>query len=160
VFEEFPVHGRRPQTNRQPSTTGVTSDRVTIPHGNAFLGEHWRFNATTKVSGGRLLKRGKTPVWVGIFREDRLQAGGTIKRVQRSVVLGHVADVSQRAAWKAFQPYLDSVNSTVMLPPKAGITLDAFVKEWRTSVAVNLKGSTARAAESHLRAQSCQSWES
>jgi integrase len=33
------------------------------------------------------------------------------------------------------------------------MTLEQFVKEWRSSVAVNLKGSTARAAESHLRAQ-------
>jgi hypothetical protein len=32
------------------------------------------------------------------------------------------------------------------------MTLEAFVQEWRSSVAVNLKGSTARAAESHLRA--------
>src|SRR5260221_1550691 len=38
------------------------------------------------------------------------------------------------------------------MPPKSGITLDTFVKEWRTNVAVNLKGSTTRAAESHLRA--------
>jgi hypothetical protein len=32
------------------------------------------------------------------------------------------------------------------------VTLEAFVKEWRTSVAVNLKASTTRTAESHLRA--------
>jgi len=32
------------------------------------------------------------------------------------------------------------------------MTLEQFVKEWRSSVAVNLKGSTTRAAESHLRA--------
>jgi integrase len=34
----------------------------------------------------------------------------------------------------------------------SGVTLEAFVKEWRTSVAVNLKASTTRTAESHLRA--------
>src|SRR5260370_29706753 len=38
------------------------------------------------------------------------------------------------------------------MPAKSGITLETFVKEWRTTVAVNLKGSTSRAAESHLRA--------
>ena len=32
------------------------------------------------------------------------------------------------------------------------MTLEAFVQGWRSSVAVNLKGSTARAVESHLRA--------
>lgn len=39
-----------------------------------------------------------------------------------------------------------------MLPLKSGSTLQAFGKEWRTSVAVNLKASTTRTAESHLRA--------
>ncbi len=73
-------------------------------------------------------------------------------RVQRRVVLGPVSSLSERAAWKLFQPYLDRVNATAKLPPKSGMTLIQFVQEWRSSVAVNLKGSTTRAAESHLRA--------
>jgi integrase len=60
--------------------------------------------------------------------------------------------LSERAARKLFQHHLDRVNAATKLAPKSGITLDSFVKEWRTSVAVNLKGSTTRAAESHLRA--------
>jgi integrase len=51
-----------------------------------------------------------------------------------------------------FQPYLDRVNAAAKVPPRSGITLNSFVKEWRVNVAVNLKGSTVRAAESHLRA--------
>jgi integrase len=51
-----------------------------------------------------------------------------------------------------FQPYLDRVNANSELPPKSGKTLEQFVQEWRSNVAVNLKGSTTRAAESHLRA--------
>jgi hypothetical protein len=39
-----------------------------------------------------------------------------------------------------------------MLPPKSGTLLEQFVKDWQSSVAVNLKGGTRRAAESHLRA--------
>ena len=39
-----------------------------------------------------------------------------------------------------------------MLPPKFGTLLEQFVKDWHSSVAVNLKGGTRRAAESHLRA--------
>jgi integrase len=101
---------------------------------------------------GRLFKRGKSPVWVGVFREDQLQPNGTIKRVQRKVVLAPVGELSERAAWKRLQPFLDRVNDEVKLPPKSGITLESFVQQWRSSVAVNLKGSTARAAESHLRA--------
>src|SRR5258707_3738884 len=88
----------------------------------------------------------------GIFREDVLQSDGTFKRVQRRVVLGPVSSLSERAVGKVFQPYLDCVNAAAKLPPKSGITLIQFVQEWRSSVAVNLKGSTTRAAESHLRA--------
>jgi len=101
---------------------------------------------------GTLIIRGKKPTRCGIYREDVLQSDGTFKRVQRCVVLGPVSSLSERATWKLFQPYLDRVNAAGKLPPKSGMTLEAFVKEWRTSVAVNLKASTTRAAESHLRA--------
>jgi hypothetical protein len=87
-----------------------------------------------------------------MFREDILQSNGTFKRVRRCVLLGLVSSMSNRAAWKSFQPYLDRVNVAAKMPPKSGVTLESFVKEWRTNVAVNLKGSTTRAAESHLRA--------
>jgi integrase len=101
---------------------------------------------------GTLIVRGKKPVRCGVFREDVLRPNGTFERVQRTVTLGPVNSLSERAAWKLFQPYLDRVNAATKLPPKSGVTLEHFVKEWRSSVAVNLKGSTARAAESHLRA--------
>ncbi len=101
---------------------------------------------------GNIIIRGKTPRRYGMYREDVLQPNGTFKRVRRCVLLGPVSSMSERAAWKAFQPYLDRVNTAAKMPPKSGITLETFVKEWRTNVAVNLKGSTSRAAESHLRA--------
>ena len=101
---------------------------------------------------GTLIIRGKKPTRCGIYREDVLQPNGTFKRVQRCVVLGPFSSLSERAAWQRFQPYLDRVNTAGKLPPKSGITLEQFVREWRPSVAVNLKGSTTRAAESHLRA--------
>jgi integrase len=88
----------------------------------------------------------------GMFREDVLQPDGTFKRVRRRVLLGPVSSLSERAAWKLLQPHLDRVNAAAKLPLKSGLTLDSFVEEWRTNVAVNLKGSTTRAAESHLRA--------
>jgi hypothetical protein len=101
---------------------------------------------------GNIIIRGKTPRRYGMFREDVLQTNGTFKRVRRCVLLGPVNSLSERAAWKVFQPYLDRVNAECKLPPKSGKTLEQFVQEWRSSVAVNLKGSTTRAAESHLRA--------
>jgi integrase len=101
---------------------------------------------------GNISVRGKTPMRYGMFREDELQQDGTFKRVRRRVLLGPVSSLSERAAWKLFQPHLDRANAAARTPPKPGLTLDLFVKEWRTNVAVNLKGSTTRAAESHLRA--------
>jgi integrase len=108
--------------------------------------------ARRRFQRGNIIVRGKTPRRYGMYREDVLQPNGTFKRVRRCVLLGPVSSMSERAAWKAFQPYLDRVNTAAKMPPKSGMPLETFVKEWRTNVAVNLKSSTARAAESHLRA--------
>jgi Phage integrase, N-terminal SAM-like domain len=94
-----------------------------------------------------LIVRGKKPTRCGVYREHVHQFDGTFKRVQRFVVLGPVGSL-----WKLFQPYLDRVNAEAKLQPQSGMTLEQFVKEFRSSVAVKLKGSTTRAAESHLRA--------
>ena len=102
---------------------------------------------------GRLVIRGnQNPQWAGIYREDVLLLDGTVHRIRRTVKLGQISGMSQRAAWAKFQPYLDRVNSLVQAPPKSGTTLKVFVNEWRSNVSVNLKPSTVRAAESHLRA--------
>jgi integrase len=67
--------------------------------------------------------------------------------------LGLVSEQSERAAKAQFQPYLNRVNdAAARMPARSGLTLAEFVEEWRRDVAVNLKGSTTRAAESHLRA--------
>ena len=88
-----------------------------------------------------------------MYRVDVLQTDGMFKREQCWQPLGLVSEQSKRAARKQFQPYLDRVNDAVMrLPSNVGLTLADYVEEWRTNVAVNLKGSTTRAAESHLRA--------
>jgi Phage integrase, N-terminal SAM-like domain len=95
----------------------------------------------------------KSGRWYGVYRADALQSDGTSKRAQCWQPLGLVREQSERSAWKQFQPYLDKENDAAKkLPSRVGLTLAGFVEEWRTNVAVNLKGSTTRAAESHLRA--------
>jgi hypothetical protein len=47
-------------------------------------------------------------MWVGMYREDRLQP--TFKRIRRTVTLGPCNTRSRRAALAALQPYLDAVN--------------------------------------------------
>ncbi len=102
---------------------------------------------------GRLTVRGvRNPQRVGLYREDVLLPDGTVRRVRRTVKLGPVRTVSERQARARFQPYLDRVNSLVKMPPKAGITLEDFVAEWRMHKANNMKPSTRRTAESHLKA--------
>jgi len=59
---------------------------------------------------GIVIILGKKPRRYGMFREDVLQSNGTFKRVRRCVLLGLVSSMSNRAAWKSFQPYLDRVK--------------------------------------------------
>lgn len=59
--------------------------------------------------------------------------------------------MSRRAALAALQPYLDAVNvAPAPAPRKVGKIFSDAVQEWREQIAVNLKPSTVRAAESHL----------
>lgn len=89
-------------------------------------------------------------MWVGMFREDRLQP--TFKRIRRTVTLGPVRSMSHRQALAALQPYLDAVNTAPApsVVTRKGKTFAEAVKEWREQIAANLKPSTVRAAESHL----------
>jgi integrase len=86
-----------------------------------------------------------------MWRIDVTQPDGTIKREQRSkTFLG----MSERAARAAFQPILDAVNkaSGAVAPvPKSAATLNRLIDEWREQIAMSLKPSTRKAAESHLR---------
>ena len=98
---------------------------------------------------GTFVKRGEN--WIGMWRIDVPQPDGTIKREQRSKTF---VGLSERAARAAFQPILDAVNkaSGAVAPvPKSAATLNRLIDEWHEQIAVNLKPSTRKAAESHLR---------
>src|SRR5258706_10977439 len=155
---EFIQVGEEPQAVPQPSSCGqpvpmtVGPTDVIVATATPSPIQAGAIVSRRRFQRGNIIIRGKTARRYGMYREDVLQPNGTFKRVRRCVLLGPVSSMSERAAWNAFQPYLDRVNTAAKMPPKSGITLDTFVKEWRTNVAVNLKGSTSRAAESHLRA--------
>jgi hypothetical protein len=86
-----------------------------------------------------------------MWRVDTLQPDGTVRREQRSqTFLG----LSERAARAKFQPILDAVNAANHATPPVPKTSDTVAKavsEWREHMAVALKPSTRRSAESHLR---------
>ena len=142
------------QSVEPPRNSVVTPSHSddTVPHATPSPIQAGAIVPRRRFQRGNIIIRGKTPQRCGMYREDVLQANGTFKRVRRCVVLGPVSSLSERAAWQKFQPYLDHVNEAAKMPRKSGITLKALVEEWRTDVAVNLKGSTVRAAESHFRA--------
>jgi len=135
-----------------PGPVTSQSDAANVSSATPLPVQAGRVALRRRFQKGTMITRGKTPTRCGIYREDVLQSDGTFKRVQRCVVLGPVSSLSERAAWKRFQPYLDRVNAAASLPPKSGMTLEEFVEEWRSNVSVNLKGSTTRLAESNLRA--------
>jgi integrase len=98
---------------------------------------------------GTFVKRGEN--WIGMWRIDVTQSDGTFKREQRSKTF---VGMSERAARAAFQPILDAVNKAggaVAPVPKGAATLNSLITEWREQVAKDLKPSTQKATESHLR---------
>ncbi len=98
---------------------------------------------------GTFVKRANN--WVGMWRVDRLQPDGTMKREQRGQTF---IGLSERAARAAFQPVLDAVNAANQATPPVPKTSDTVTKavaEWREHVAASLKPSTRRSVESHLR---------
>jgi integrase len=139
--------GGKPRGSEPFSTTNCDSLLAATPS-SVSMGEpvpRRRFQR-----GSLVEKAGR---WYGVYRDDVLRSDGTFKREQCWQALGLVREQSERAAWKQFQPYLDKVNDAAKkLPSRSGLSLAEFVEEWRRTVAVNLKGSTVRAAESHLRA--------
>jgi integrase len=100
---------------------------------------------------GRVLVRGKNPpVFVGRWREDVIQ-GETTVRVERSMVLGTVAELkTKRIAQRLLDPILARINSFDYRPSKF-ITVEKFADVWETQVLTHQKPSSVKAVESHLR---------
>ena len=100
---------------------------------------------------GRVIVRGKNPpVFVGRWREDVIQGDQTI-RVERSMVLGTVADLkTKRIAQRLLDPILARINSFDYRPSKF-VTVEKFADAWESQVLTHQKPSSVKAARSHLR---------
>jgi integrase len=89
-------------------------------------------------------------MFVGRWREDVIE-GEQIVRVERSVVLGPVAELKTRKnAQRALQPFLDKVNSLDYRPAKFA-KFSELADLWETQVLVLQKPSSVKASQSHLR---------
>ncbi len=107
--------------------------------------------ARRRYQQGRLFLRGKNPVWVGRWREDIINADGSVKRVERSVVLGSKQELpTRRLAVRRLELLLARVNAPSYRPGRIA-TVAEFAERWRVDVLPHRKPATIHAAESHLR---------
>ena len=107
--------------------------------------------ARRRYQQGRVFLRGKNPPkWIGRWREDILQEDGTVKRVERSVVLGTKTEIpTERLARRRLELMVAPINSPAYRPGRVACVVD-FADKWRTEVLCQRKPSTVRAALSHL----------
>jgi integrase len=102
--------------------------------------------ARRRFQRGSLFQRGKRQkVWVARWREDVINADGTMGRMRRSAVIGTVAEIStRRLAMNALSERLRLLNSGSQRP-QAMRTLKDFVrKDWEPVVLPTLKYATQR----------------
>ena len=105
--------------------------------------------ARRRYQQGRIFTRGKNDrrVYVGRWREDVVEPDGTTRRVERSVVLGPVAELrTLKNAHRAFEPFLAKVNSVDYRPGKFAKIGD-FAKVWEREVLAHKKPSSVKAAD-------------
>jgi integrase len=80
-----------------------------------------------------------------------IEADGTTRRVERSVILGPVFELkTMKNAQRSFEPILAEVNSPDYRPGKFAKFRD-FADTWEVQVLAQQKPSSVKAAQSHLR---------
>jgi integrase len=105
--------------------------------------------ARRRYQKGSLRRRGKR--WEVRWREDVILADGTIKREQRTTVLGTVEEFATgRLAEREAASFLARVNRLDYRPVKRA-TFGEFAEHWKSEVIELLKPSTAKVMKSHLR---------
>jgi len=108
--------------------------------------------ARTRYQRGRLFSRGKRiKIWVGRYREDVREPSGEVRRVERSEVLGTLADYpTKKLARRALDAIVDRLNAP-NYRAKPLITMEQFTVKWKALVLVNHKPSTQLGVGSVLR---------
>jgi integrase len=93
----------------------------------------------------------RNEVWTLRWRDDVVLADGTVKREQRTTVLGTTEEFgTRRLAEREAEAVLARVNRLDYRPVKR-TTFSEFAERWKSQVAELLKPSTAKVAASHLR---------
>lgn len=90
-------------------------------------------------------------VFVGRWRADVIQADGTIRRIERSIVLGPISELkTKKNAQRSFEPILAEVNSPSYRPGKFA-KFREFADTWESQVLIHQKPSSVKSAQSHLK---------
>jgi integrase len=108
--------------------------------------------ARRRYQTGCLFVRGKRhKMWVARWREDVILADNMVDRVQRSEVLGSLADIpSRREARKILEVRLRSINQGEHRP-EARLVFESFVQDqWKPGVLPTIKASSAKHYEFDL----------
>jgi integrase len=102
--------------------------------------------ARQRYQRGCVFQRGKRrKVWVGRWRERVLQVDGMIGQVQRSVVLGRVADLpTRRLAQAALDERVGPINRGLHVPQSVATFCEFADRDWKRLVLPTLKLSTQR----------------
>jgi integrase len=108
--------------------------------------------ARRRFQRGRLFLSGKrTPQWIGRWREDVITPDGSVRRIEKSTILGTKAELpTRRLATRRLEVLLARVNAPGYRPVRIA-TLNAFAERWRLEVLAQHKPSSRHAAESHLK---------
>jgi integrase len=108
--------------------------------------------ARRRYQTGHVFIRGvRERVWVGRWREDEVQTDGSIRRIEKSQVLGPERELkTKRLAQRRLDLILARINASEYRPGRAAI-LEEFSERWKTEVLAHRKPSTVRSATSHLR---------
>jgi integrase len=134
---------------RPDSLPSTTANCATLPaKGQRVSGPEVKV-ARRRYQKGSIRRRGNR--WEVRWREDVVLADGTIKREQRTTLLGLVEEFpTKRLAEREAASFLARVNRLDYRPVKRA-TFGEFAETWRRQVIELLKPSTAKVMASHLR---------
>ena len=108
--------------------------------------------ARRRYQKGRVFLRGQNEcVWVGRWREDMVQTDGSIRRIERSAILGAERELkSKRLAQRRLDLILCRINAPEYRPGRVA-SIAEFAEKWRAEILIHRKPSTVKAANSHLK---------
>ena len=108
--------------------------------------------ARRRYQRGSLFLRGKRHrVWVGRWREDVIEADGTLRRPYRSKVLGSLSDLrTRKLALRELERHLAPINDP-RYRARPSCTFAEFANRWQNTVLTQHKVSTQFTIRSELR---------